>query len=304
MSWSRPRGSLSWSLRLNSSLSLMRRSYVSSPARLSHQLGMVSAQRRGEIQKGSNWDHELVRFPRAGDGGRHSSGHPSTIRAGSPGQWSQLLQHSVPCAASAQLTCREHPPLTLIIWSMLSMCSCSESPRGLRADCWAQPRHADWESLGLCPGLCSSHARATSLLLILTKAVSMWPVRKPMLTETSGLEALFHGTKKAGYPWKVQWRVLEGEDRDFSTGDSGGDQLIISVYGPSPPGRIWAFRGQNSGLFCSWGVPKHLAQHLPLSQCSVFAKGRGWGGMVPCRGCSFREGPWEGAWSWDHVEAS
>ena len=60
----------------------MRRSYVSSPARLSHQLGMVSAQRRGEIQKGSNWDRESVRFPRAGDGGRRSSGHPSTIRAG------------------------------------------------------------------------------------------------------------------------------------------------------------------------------------------------------------------------------
>lgn len=77
-----------------------------------------------------------------------------------------------------------------------------------------------------------------------------------MLTETSGLEALFQGTKKAGYPWKVRRHVLEGEDRDFSTGDTGGDQLLISAYGPSPSGRISAFRRQNSGLFCSLRCPQ------------------------------------------------
>ena len=69
-------------------------------------------------------------------------------------------------------------------------------------------------------------------------------------------EGLFQGAKKVGYPREVKWHVLEGEDRDFSTGDTGGDQLIISVYGLSPPGRVSAFRGQDYGLFCSLRCPQ------------------------------------------------
>lgn len=44
--------------------------------------------------------------------------------------------------------------------------------------------------------------------------------------------------------------------------------------GLSSPRRMGASEAQNSGLFCSVRSSQHLAQHLPHSQDSAFAKGR------------------------------